>query len=187
MVSTTLFVLITWVRVPPCVDHDFFHSFPSQHLVIDLVRLYIAFHGSETEEGADLYYIRVTSTMSLIKTSVYLAETIVSDLFIVRIYPPPFSRCALYRSGRAPSYIGAMLYGTRASPSSFSQSSYISQTSVCLPIISNAGGTLNAHFWCLLQGPGSRQPTHCRASGRTSSSTRCKSESQTHSSPVLSP
>jgi hypothetical protein len=65
LVSSTLFILITW------------------HLVLDVVRLYIAFHGSETDQGADSYFLRVTSTTSIIKTSVYLAETIVSDLFIL--------------------------------------------------------------------------------------------------------
>ncbi|KAF8502711.1 hypothetical protein F5888DRAFT_1114413 [Russula emetica] len=65
LVSATLFVLITW------------------HLVIDIIRLYIAFHTSETDEGADIYYVRVTSTMSIVKTAVYLVETIVSDLFIL--------------------------------------------------------------------------------------------------------
>jgi hypothetical protein len=137
LVSTTLFILITWVR-PSLRRSLSFHSFPPQHLVLDVVRLYIAFHGSETDQGADSYFLRVTSTTSIIKTSVYLAETIVSDLFIVRLYPPsPFSRCALYRPSCAPSSIGAILYGTRASPSSFSQSFYISPTSVCLPIVPN--------------------------------------------------
>ncbi|KAI0280918.1 hypothetical protein BGY98DRAFT_914040 [Russula aff. rugulosa BPL654] len=65
LVSATLFLLITW------------------HLVLDIVRLYIAFHKSETDQGADLFYINVTSMTSLMKTSVYLAETIVSDLFIL--------------------------------------------------------------------------------------------------------
>ena len=35
-------------------------------------------------QGVDLYFDRVTSLLSVVKTSVYLAETIVSDLFIVR-------------------------------------------------------------------------------------------------------
>ena len=81
LVSTTLFVLITWVR---CLSLDpAFLSYPIQHLVLDIVRLYLAFQGSETEHGADLYFDRVTSSLSIVKTSVYLAETIVSDLFIV--------------------------------------------------------------------------------------------------------
>jgi hypothetical protein len=123
------------------------HSFPPQHLVLDIVRLYIAFNGSETDQGADQYYVRVTSTTSLVKTSVYLVETVVSDLFIVRLYlPSPFSQCALYRSGRATSYIGAMLYGTRVSPPSFSRSFYISPTLVCPPHHPRRGGTLNASF-----------------------------------------
>jgi hypothetical protein len=123
------------------------HSFPPQHLVLDIVRLYIAFNGSETDQGADQYYVRVTSTTSIVKTSVYLVETIVSDLFIVRLYlPSPFSQCTLYRSGRATSYIGAILYGTRVSPPSFSQSFYISPTSVCPPHRPQRGGTLNASF-----------------------------------------
>lgn len=90
----------------------------------------MAFNGNETADGADLYYVHVTSATSLLKTSIYLTETIVSDLFIVCICP--FSRFALYRSARAASYIGAILCGTRVSPSSFSQSFYISPTSVCL-------------------------------------------------------
>ena len=58
---------------------------PLQHLVLDIVRLYLAFQGSETADAADLYFDRVTSALSVVKTSVYLAETVVSDLFIVRI------------------------------------------------------------------------------------------------------
>jgi hypothetical protein len=65
LVSTTLFVLITW------------------HLVIDIVRLYLAFEKSETDQGADLYYVRVTAPLSVVKTAIYLAETVVSDLFIL--------------------------------------------------------------------------------------------------------
>lgn len=52
---------------------------------MDIARLYFAFRGSETVDEADAYFAHVTSTSSLLKTSVYLAETIVSDLFIVRI------------------------------------------------------------------------------------------------------
>lgn len=85
LVSTTLFTLITWVRSSLCKSALSIHSFPpSQHLVIDIIRLYLAFQGSQTEQGADLYYVRVTSTLSVMKTAVYLGETVVSDLFIVR-------------------------------------------------------------------------------------------------------
>jgi hypothetical protein len=56
-----------------------------QHLVLDIVRLYLAFQGGETTDAADLYFDRVTSALSVVKTSIYLAETVVSDLFIVRI------------------------------------------------------------------------------------------------------
>ncbi|KAH9990778.1 hypothetical protein BJV77DRAFT_1011183 [Russula vinacea] len=65
LVSLTLFALITW------------------HLVTDIVRLYIAFEKSETDQGADLYFIRVTAPLSVVKTSIYLAETVVSDMFIL--------------------------------------------------------------------------------------------------------
>jgi hypothetical protein len=58
---------------------------PLQHLVIDIVRLYLAFEKSETDQGADLYYVRVTAPLSVVKTAIYLAETVVSDLFIVRL------------------------------------------------------------------------------------------------------
>lgn len=84
LVSITLFVLVTWVR--PSLRRFHFPFIPApQHLVMDISRLYFAFRGSETVDEADAYYAHVTSTSSLIKTSVYLAETIVSDLFIVRI------------------------------------------------------------------------------------------------------
>ena len=98
---------------PPSLVHAF-HSFPIQHLVVDIVRLYIAYHKSETDDGADLYYLRVTSMTSIMKTSIYLGETVVSDLFIVRTYPPsPF---VYHQSCHTSSYIGAISYGTRASP-----------------------------------------------------------------------
>ncbi|KAI9454180.1 hypothetical protein F5148DRAFT_985216 [Russula earlei] len=64
-VSSVLFILITW------------------HEVLDAVRLYHAYRGSQTDRAADLYYVNVTSMLSVMKTSVYLAETIVSDLFIL--------------------------------------------------------------------------------------------------------
>ncbi|KAI0040855.1 hypothetical protein FA95DRAFT_809781 [Auriscalpium vulgare] len=65
LVSCTLFLLITW------------------HEVIDAVRLVLSFQHSETSTGADLYYAQVTSTLSVLKTAVYLVETVVSDLFIL--------------------------------------------------------------------------------------------------------
>lgn len=45
----------------------------------------MAYKNSETNDGADLYYFNVTSMLSVMKTSVYLAETLASDLFIVRL------------------------------------------------------------------------------------------------------
>jgi hypothetical protein len=92
VVSITLFVLITWVCPPSCLVYTA-HSSPLQHLVIDIIRLYIAFHKSETDQGADLFYIHVASMTSIMKTSVYLVETIVSDLFIVRLYTPVLLPC----------------------------------------------------------------------------------------------
>ncbi|KAI9435628.1 hypothetical protein BJY52DRAFT_695884 [Lactarius psammicola] len=65
LVSSTLFVLITW------------------HEIVDAIRIYMAYKGSETNIGADLYYANVTSLLSLMKTSVYLVETLASDLFIL--------------------------------------------------------------------------------------------------------
>ena len=69
--------------VPPLCLTTTCHSYPLQHLVTDIVRLYIAFEKSETDQGADLYFIRVTAPLSVVKTSIYLAETVVSDMFIV--------------------------------------------------------------------------------------------------------
>lgn len=65
LVSSSLFVLITW------------------HEVIDAIRLYMSYKRSETNTGADLYYANVTSMLSVMKTSVYLVETLASDLFIL--------------------------------------------------------------------------------------------------------
>ncbi|KAH9069647.1 hypothetical protein EDB83DRAFT_2373962 [Lactarius deliciosus] len=65
LISSTLFVLITW------------------HEVIDAIRLYMAYKRSETSTGADLYYAHAASMLSLMKTSVYLVETLASDLFIL--------------------------------------------------------------------------------------------------------
>ncbi|KAN0127752.1 hypothetical protein V8E53_014412 [Lactarius tabidus] len=65
VVSITLFLLITW------------------HQSIDVLRLYIAYKDSETDQSADQYYFDVTSMLSIMKTSVYLVETLVSDLFIL--------------------------------------------------------------------------------------------------------
>jgi len=65
LISGTLFLLITW------------------HEVLDAFRLYTAFKDSETDNGADLYYFSVASVLSVMKTSVYLVETLASDLFIL--------------------------------------------------------------------------------------------------------
>jgi hypothetical protein len=69
----------------PSVDDHTFHSCPLQHLILGLIRVHVAY-ASEADEGATIYYERVTSMMSVMKTAVYLAGTIVSDLFIVRIF-----------------------------------------------------------------------------------------------------
>jgi hypothetical protein len=43
----------------------------------------MAYKDSESNDGADLYYFNVTSMLSVMKTSVYLIETLASDLFIL--------------------------------------------------------------------------------------------------------
>ncbi|KAH9970118.1 hypothetical protein BGW80DRAFT_1333510 [Lactifluus volemus] len=53
IVSSVLFVLITW------------------HEILDAVRLFLAYRGSETDQGADLYYSRVTAMPSVMKTALY--------------------------------------------------------------------------------------------------------------------
>ncbi|KAI0065682.1 hypothetical protein BV25DRAFT_1582929 [Artomyces pyxidatus] len=65
VVSCSLFFLITW------------------HEVVDAVRLIISFQQNQTTEGADLYLSQTTQPISLIPTSVYLLETIVSDVFML--------------------------------------------------------------------------------------------------------
>jgi len=65
LVSVSLFILITW------------------HQIVDAIRLYYAYQKSGSAEGADQYYSRVTAVLSIMKTSIYLAETAVSDMFIL--------------------------------------------------------------------------------------------------------
>jgi len=65
VISSSLFLLITW------------------HEIIDAIRLFMAYKNSESNKGADLFYFNVTSTLSIMKTSVYLVETLASDLFIL--------------------------------------------------------------------------------------------------------
>ncbi|KAI0063029.1 hypothetical protein BV25DRAFT_496880 [Artomyces pyxidatus] len=65
LVSFILFALITW------------------HVVIDAIRLVLAFTESQTTHGADLYYSDVKALLGTMKTSVYLVTTVVSDLFIL--------------------------------------------------------------------------------------------------------
>ncbi|KAI0249425.1 hypothetical protein BJV78DRAFT_693838 [Lactifluus subvellereus] len=65
IVSSVLFILVTW------------------HEIIDAIRLFLAYQNSQTTADADLYFTNVTAKLSVMKTSVYLAETIVSDLFIL--------------------------------------------------------------------------------------------------------
>ncbi|KAI0313225.1 hypothetical protein OF83DRAFT_1142358 [Amylostereum chailletii] len=63
--SVALFVLITW------------------HEVMDTYRLVTAFSISETTGGADLYFADISSALGVLKTSIYLAITAVSDLLIL--------------------------------------------------------------------------------------------------------
>jgi hypothetical protein len=55
-----------------------------QHEVIDVFRLYAAYQG-QTAGSADLYYSKFNSMLSVMKCSVYLAETAISDLFLVSL------------------------------------------------------------------------------------------------------
>ncbi|KAI0318716.1 hypothetical protein OF83DRAFT_1114617 [Amylostereum chailletii] len=56
-----------------------------QHETLDAFRLVKAFRTSQTTTGGDAYFAEFTSPLSVMKTTVYVAETIVSDLFIVRV------------------------------------------------------------------------------------------------------
>jgi len=55
----------------------------SWHVITDAVRLVYAFKNSQTEIGGDLYYANVASSLSLVKTAVYLIITILFDGFIL--------------------------------------------------------------------------------------------------------
>ncbi len=103
------------------------HPLVPQHEIIDAIRLYFAYHASQTDSGADQYYVNVTSMLSIMKTSVYLAETVVSDLFIVSL-SIRFLSTRHTDPDHAISYIGAISFGTRVSQSSLSPSFYTSPT-----------------------------------------------------------
>ncbi|KAI0299226.1 hypothetical protein BC826DRAFT_64231 [Russula brevipes] len=60
-----LFVLITW------------------HQVVDALRIYLGYHGGQADQGADVYFLNVTAMLCVMKTAVYLAMTVLSDLFIL--------------------------------------------------------------------------------------------------------
>jgi hypothetical protein len=53
------------------------------HVITDAVRLVNAFKSSQQEIGGDLYYAQLASTLSLVKTSLYLIITILFDGFIL--------------------------------------------------------------------------------------------------------
>ncbi|KAI0298788.1 hypothetical protein B0F90DRAFT_1731090 [Multifurca ochricompacta] len=55
----------------------------SWHVVTDAIRLVYAFKSSQKPIGADFYYANVSSSLSLIKTSLYLIVTILFDAFIL--------------------------------------------------------------------------------------------------------
>ena len=134
-----------------------FHSSPLQHLIVDIIRLYIAFHQSETDEGADLYYFRVTSMASLMKTSVYLAETVISDLFIVRLYSQFFALCT---DLVLPLVISVLYSMEREYPRHHSPSHSIYRRYRYASPSSPTQRHTERH---LLQGPGSRQSIPCRS------------------------
>ncbi|KAI0065690.1 hypothetical protein BV25DRAFT_1585851 [Artomyces pyxidatus] len=64
-VSCTLFVLIT--------SHEF----------VDAIRLLLSFQRNQTTSGADLFYKSVADTFSIALNSIYLIETLLSDLFML--------------------------------------------------------------------------------------------------------
>jgi len=64
-VAGVLGILITW------------------HVITDAVRIVYAFKRDEVPLGSDLYYADVASSMSVIKTSLYLVITIIFDAFIL--------------------------------------------------------------------------------------------------------
>lgn len=53
--------------------------------MIDAIRLYFAYQGNQSDDGADHYYSNINSMLSVTKMSVYLVETAVSDLFLVSL------------------------------------------------------------------------------------------------------
>ncbi|KAI0066293.1 hypothetical protein BV25DRAFT_1913050 [Artomyces pyxidatus] len=65
IVSGSLFVLITW------------------HEVIDAVRLVFSVRNGQTMESIYMYYADATSTLSVLKTAIYLVETVLYRCYIV--------------------------------------------------------------------------------------------------------
>jgi hypothetical protein len=79
--SAVLFVLITWVSLQ--VSAQVLHSDDTfKHMAIDIVRLYMAYQHPTTLE-ADIYYSNNPAVLSVMKTAVYLAMTLIWDAFMV--------------------------------------------------------------------------------------------------------
>ena len=80
--------------------------FPRQHVLTDGVRTVYAFKKDQVPLGPDLYYANVASSLSLVKTALYLVITIIFDAFIVS-----FVSNAFFGANLTPSLASPMLRG----------------------------------------------------------------------------
>jgi len=134
LVSVTLFVLITWVRPSLRRSH-----FPLMSLIASGRR----YHPSLPRLPKERDRFRSGCLLPPRKVCVESRQNLCLPCgdhrvrSIHRTYIRVLSLDA-HCTHLRPSYIGAMSYGMRASPSSFSQSFSILPTSVCPPIIPNA-------------------------------------------------
>ena len=80
--------------------------FPRQHVLTDGIRAVYAFKRDQVPLGSDLYYANVASSLSLIKTALYLVITIIFDAFIVS-----FVSDAVFGANLTPPLASPMLRG----------------------------------------------------------------------------
>jgi hypothetical protein len=111
-VAGVLCILITWVSISLLIYSSSRETvltepvFLRQHVITDGVRAVYAFKQDQVPLGSDLYYANVASSLSLIKTSLYLVITVIFDAFIVS-----FASNAFFGANLTPPLASPMLRG----------------------------------------------------------------------------
>jgi len=145
----------------------------------------MAYQRSQSSSDADIYYANVTSMLSIMKTAVFLVETVVSDMFIVSL-SNRFSSTNVLPIRIALSVISVLYRLEFEPPDHGSPSHSVPCRHRYVPPDLFPAQMYTQRIFHLLKQWASQLSTHYRSSGRTQSSTTSNRGSQTHSSPALS-